>query len=133
MICLALVILLVPSKTSLTQYGSKNQPFLNGYREIISKRSAVACLTNNFLGNIWLGAAVFAPVSYADIFELTPASRGIIGMVIISVLVAGLLIGGFLVNPIGRKRLMITSAFTAITLSVASYVITICLIFIIVA
>lgn len=125
MVCLVLVILLVPSKTSLTQYGSKKPPFLNGYREIMSNRSAVACLTNNFLGSIWLAAQVFVPVSYADIFGLTPASRGIIGMVIISVLVAGLLIGGFLVNPIGRKRLMITGAFTAIIVIVTSYVITI--------
>ncbi len=125
MICLALVILLVPSKTSLTQYSSKKQPFLNGYREILSNRSAVACLTNNLLGSIWLASAVFAPVFYADIFLLTPASRGIIGMIIISVLVAGLLIGGFLVNPIGRKRLMITSAFTAVTVSVLSFVVTI--------
>lgn len=125
MICLVLVILLVPSTTSLTQYGAKKQPFLNGYREIMSNRSAVACLSNSFLGNIWLAAQIFVPVSYADIFALTPASRGIIGMVIISVLVAGMLVGGYLVNSIGRKRLMITSAFTAITATVASFVITI--------
>ncbi len=39
----------------------------------------------------------------------------------IGILVGGILTGGFLVNPVGRKRLMVVSAFTAVLASVLSY------------
>jgi MFS family permease len=94
---------------------------MNGFREIFANMSARACLANSLLGSIWLASAVFSSAFYANVFSLSPASRGMINTLAIGILVAGVLTGGFLVNPVGRKRLMITSAFSAVVVVVISY------------
>ncbi len=120
-LCLLFTILFVPSKTSLHE-TSRKAPFMNGFREILANISARACLVNSILGSIWLASSVFGSAFYANVFSLSPVSRGLINTLTLGVLVAGLLTGGFLVNPVGRKRLMVTSAFTAVVVAVLSYV-----------
>jgi len=122
-VCLFLVVVLVPSKTSISQDAFKKAPFMTGFREILANRSALACLVNGLLGSIWLAATVFVPSFYANVFALSPASRGMVSTLTLTLVVGGTLMGGFLVNPIGRKRLMVISASTAILVSVLSYVI----------
>jgi MFS family permease len=75
------------------------------------------------LGGAWLAATIYGPSFNADIFNLSPAVRGLLGSLTIGVVVAGILMGGFLVNPLGRKRMMVTSAFTAVVAAVLSYVV----------
>jgi MFS transporter, DHA1 family, inner membrane transport protein len=120
-ICLLLAVLFIPSKTSLHQTTVK-APFMNGFKEILGSISARACLANSLLGSIWLASSVFGSAFYASVFSLSPASRGMINILGIGILVAGVLIGGFLVNSVGRKRLMVTSAFAAVLTGVLSYV-----------
>jgi predicted MFS family arabinose efflux permease len=120
-LCLLFVIFFVPSRTSSHETPVKT-PFMNGYKEVLGNISARACLTNSILGSIWLAASIFGSAFYANVFSLSPASRGIINTLTTGILVTGLLTGGFLVNPIGRKRLMVSSAFTAVVVAVLSYV-----------
>lgn len=120
-LCLLFAIFFVPSKTSSHETRMK-APFMNGFKEVLANISARACLTNSLLGSIWLAASVFGSAFYANVFSLSPASRGIINTLTIGILVTGLLTGGFLVNPVGRKRLMVSSAFTAVVVAVLSYV-----------
>jgi MFS family permease len=119
-ICLLFVLLFVPKTTTLHETSVKT-PFMKGFKEILTNKSARACLSNSLLGSIWLAASVFGSAFYASVFSLTPASRGLINMLSIGILVVGVLMGGFLVNAAGRKRLMVTSAFTAVIAGVASY------------
>jgi MFS family permease len=121
-LCLLFTIFFIPSKSSMRQKTPTKAPFMNGYKEIFSNVSARACLANSVLGSIWLASSVFGLAFFADIFFLSPASRGLISTLGIGILVVGVLIGGFLVNSVGRKRLMVTSAFTAVIAGVLSYV-----------
>jgi predicted MFS family arabinose efflux permease len=121
-LCLLFAILFVPSKTSMLHETSMKAPFMNGFREIFANKSARACLSNSILGSIWLASSVFGSAFYGNVFSLSPASRGMINTLAIGILLTGVLTGGFLVNPIGRKRLMVTSAFTAVVVVVLSYV-----------
>ena len=121
-VSLLFVVLFVPSSISPLGGEPKKASFMNGFRAITNNRSALACLTSNFLGGIWLAATVYGPSFNADIFNLSPAIRGVLGSFTIGTIVSGMLIGGFLVNPFGRKRMMVTSGFTAVLVSVLSYV-----------
>ena len=95
---------------------------MQGFREVLGNKSARACLANSLLGAIWLAAPVFAFAFYADVFLVPPSMRGIVSMITLLALVPGILIGGVLVNPVGRKRLFMTSAFSAVVVAVFSYV-----------
>jgi MFS family permease len=119
---LLLVILFVPSRTSTLHGDLKKPPFLSGFKAIANNRSAIACLTSNFMGGLWLAGLVYGSAFNADIFNLSPAIRGALNSFSIGIVVSGILIGGFLINPIGRKRMMVTSGFTAVLVSVLSYV-----------
>ncbi len=120
-VSLLFVVLFVPSKTSTLHDNARKAPFMSGFRAIMSNRSALACLTHSLLGGVWMAASIFGQSFNADIFSLSPALRGILASVTMGVLVGGILIGGFLVNPLGRKRMMVTSAFIAVVASVFSY------------
>jgi MFS family permease len=72
---------------------------------------------------VWLAATFFGSAFYASVFGLPPSLRGMTAIFGIGALVAGVLIGGPLVNSVGRKRLAVTSAFTAVLISVLAYAI----------
>jgi MFS family permease len=122
-LCSILVIFLVPSTTSRSQ--AEKEPFMDGFRKVLGNRSACACLANNFLAGVWLAAMIFPAAFVADVFGASPSLRGMIALIGLGALVAGTLLGGYLVNPIGRKNLMVVSAVSALLLSVLSYAITI--------
>jgi MFS transporter, DHA1 family, inner membrane transport protein len=124
-ICLILAVFLVPSMRASTPMAPKKSPFLNGYKQVLSNRSALACLSNSFLAGAWFGISIFQLAFLRDVFGISPFLASIVPIVGGSLIVAGMLVGGFLVNKVGRKRLLVAGAIPAILLVVSGYVITI--------
>jgi len=123
--CLLLVIFLVPSKPLSMRFGAKKEPFLNGYKQVLTDKSAVAILANSFLGGAFGGWSVFAPAFLNDVFAVPPSLRGLVPVVAGSLLIAGMLIGGVLVNRVGRKRLLVRTAIPSIAFSIVAYTLSI--------
>jgi predicted MFS family arabinose efflux permease len=121
-ICAVLVILFVPSKPLSSQLAAKREPFLNGYRQVLSNKSASACLASLFLAYAWYGIGTFQLAFLKDVFELSPAFRGLIAVVGGLILAGGMFMGGVLMNKVGRKRLLVIGAPPAILLLVGSFV-----------
>jgi MFS transporter, DHA1 family, inner membrane transport protein len=120
-ICLILVFFLVPSKPLSNPLGAKKQPFLNGYKEILTNRSPGACLTNSFFAGVYFSVNIFAFSFLKDVFAVTPAFRSLVALTGSSLMVAGMLTGGSLVNAVGRKRLLVGAAIPAVVFSVCGY------------
>jgi predicted MFS family arabinose efflux permease len=118
LICLLLVIIFVPTKTSKLK---RKEPFLNGFKEVFTNRSASACVANGFFAGIFFANNVFAPSFLKDIFSITPTFRSFTLMVSALILVFGVFTGGLLVNSVGRKRLLWGSAIPSVILSVFCY------------
>jgi predicted MFS family arabinose efflux permease len=120
-VCLLFVVFLVPSKPRSAHLGVNSEPFLSGYRAVLQNRSAVACLTNTFFAGVFLGVAFYSSSFLADVFGISPFLRSIVTVVVGSIIIAAMLIGGFLVNRIGRKRLLVASAIPAVIFSIIGY------------
>jgi predicted MFS family arabinose efflux permease len=101
----------------------KNEPFLSGFRVVFSSKSAVACLVTAFLGNAFgFGGAVFEVTFLRKMFSLSPGLASIVGpLVSLSLIAAGAVIGGIVVNRVGRKRLTVIAMFVAGSLVLFSF------------
>jgi MFS transporter, DHA1 family, inner membrane transport protein len=120
-VCMLIVVFLVPSKPMSAYPGAKKEPFLNGYKQVLTNRSAVACLFNSFFANMFFATAFFAPSFLKDVFAVSPGIRGLLPVVASSLIVVGMLTGGYLVNRVGRKRLLVASAIPAVVFSIVGY------------
>jgi len=120
-ISLLLVVFLVPSKPLFKSLSVKKVPFLKGYKEVFTNRSATACLTNTFFGGIYVAVSVFASSFLNNVFAVTPALRSLVAVASTSLLITGVLAGGFLVNRVGRKRLLWGTAIPAVIFSICGY------------
>ncbi len=120
-VSLLLVAFLVPRKPLLNPVDIRKEPFLNGYKEIFTNRSARGCLTNTFFGGIYIAVSILAPSFLSEKFAISPLLRSYVAICSTSLLVTGVLIAGFLVNKAGRKRLMWASAIPAVVFSVCGY------------
>jgi len=121
-ISLILVASIVPTKTTFRRLSAaKRAPFLNGYKEVLTNRSATACLTNTFFGGVFAAASTFGPSFLNDVFGITPALRSLVAVASGVLLVVGVLTSGFLVDLVGRKRLLWGAAIPAVIFSVCGY------------
>jgi len=105
------------------QPGVKKEPFMKGFKLVLANKSAVACLVNAFLINASVfGAMVFEVTFYRQVFSATPSFAALIGPTAgTGFITLGAVIGGHTVNRVGRKRLAVTAASAAVTLSLFSY------------
>jgi putative MFS transporter len=118
---LILVFFLVPSKhVSLVQ--SKKEPFLNGFKEVLTNKSAVACLISGFAVGAFFASNAFAASFLKYAFDFTPFQRSLVAISGLAFLTAGVFVGGLLVNKIGRKNLTVATSIPAIALSIVAYV-----------
>jgi predicted MFS family arabinose efflux permease len=120
-ICLMLVFFLVPSKPASNPLGTKKQPFLNGFKEILTNPSPRACLTNSFFTGVYFSVNIFALSFLKDVFSVTAAFRSLVALTGSSLMISGMLIGGLFVNAVGRKRLLVVAAIPGIVFSVCGY------------
>jgi predicted MFS family arabinose efflux permease len=120
---LILVLLTFSQNPTEKTLDTTKQPFLKGYKQVLSNKSALACLTTGFLGNAFaFGSVAFEVTFLRQIFSIEPGYAALIGTLAGTALVtAGAIIGGYTVNRLGRKRLTITSIFFAGLLTLISY------------
>ncbi|MCW4030306.1 MAG: MFS transporter [Candidatus Bathyarchaeota archaeon] len=120
---LILVLLTFSQKPTQKPLVTTKQPFLKGYKQVLSNKSAVACLATGFLGNAFaFGSVAFEVTFLRQIFSIEPGYAAVIGTLAGTALVTvGAIIGGYTVNRLGRKRLTMTSIFFAGLLTLISY------------
>jgi predicted MFS family arabinose efflux permease len=121
---LILVLLTFSGKnTTEKTLETPKQPLLRGYRQVLSNRSAVACLTTGFLGNAFaFGSAAFEVTFLRQIFSIAPGYAALIGTLTGTALITvGAIIGSHTVNRFGRKLLTVTGIFLAGLLTLVSY------------
>lgn len=101
----------------------KKEPFMSGFKQVLVNKSAIACLITAFFGNAFVfGGAVLEVTFLRQVFSVQPALAALIGPLIDTGLITvGAVIGGYMVNHIGRKRLTVTALFSAGSLTLLAY------------
>jgi MFS family permease len=117
------VLLFFPLNLPETQLNIKKEPFMKGFKQILTNKSAVACLISAFLTNAAVfGGNVFEVTLYRQLFSVSPAFATLIGPTAGTALITvGAVIGGHTVNRVGRKRLMVIASFLAGMFTLISY------------
>ena len=119
-ISLMLVVFLVPNKP-IFKRDATSAPFLNGYREVLTNRSAIACIANTFFAGAYFAVSILGSSFLKDVFDISPAQRSLVALTNASLLTAGMLGSGLLVNSVGRKRLLVGAAIPAVIFSICGY------------
>jgi MFS transporter, DHA1 family, inner membrane transport protein len=101
----------------------KKEPLLTGVKVVLASKSAVACLITAFLGNAFaLGGAVLEVTFLRQVFLVPPGLASLMGPLIgLSLITGGAVIGGHIVNHVGRKRLTVIALFSAGLLTLLSF------------
>lgn len=120
---LIFVFLIFPSKTPQSELNSKKDPIARGLKQVLTNRSAVACLLSTFFGTAFsFGALIFEVTYLRQIFFVPPGYAALIGpMVGAAIITLGAITGGQIVNRIGRKRLTVVATFLAGLLLLVSF------------
>lgn len=106
-VAFALALLSIPFLPHKQQNALKKEAYLSSFKQVLLNKSAAACL----FGNMFLSAAgvwsFFAASFWRQQFGQTQLFVGVITFGITSVYAIGALVGGRLVNRVGRKRLAV--------------------------
>jgi MFS family permease len=96
---------------------------MKGFKQVLTNKSAVACLIGAFFGNAFVfGAAVFEVTFLRQVFFVPAGLAALIGTLVGTTLVTvGAIIGGHTVNRVGRKRLTVVAIFLAGFLTLLAY------------
>jgi predicted MFS family arabinose efflux permease len=129
LLSLAIAVLSIPSKPIQRQEESLD--ILQGYREVFSNRSALACLVGQALSVSAFHAIVtFSASFYRQRFSMLIGDTAIYFIATALFFLSGNLIGGRFINRIGRKHLTVLSAlfsaiFTIFYVSIPFFIISI--------
>lgn len=120
---LIFVFLAFPLNPPKPQLNIKEEPFMRGFKQVLANKSAVACLATNFLVSaFWFGGAVFEVTFLMQVFSLSAGFAALIGpLAVTAFATVGAVIGGHVVNRVGRKRLTALSIFSAGLFVLLSY------------
>jgi predicted MFS family arabinose efflux permease len=122
-VSLIFVFLVFPYNPPETKLNKKKDPFMRGFKQVLTNKSAVACLVAAFLGSaFWLGGAVLEATFLRQIFATSPSFTALIGpMAGTAFITVGAIVGGHVVNRVGRKRLTVAATFLSGILVLLSY------------
>jgi predicted MFS family arabinose efflux permease len=122
-VSLIFIFLFFPFNLPEPQLNTKKEPFMKGFKQVLTNKSAVACLVTAFLGNaFWFGSAVFEVTLLRQVFLVSPGFAALIGPLAGTVFVTvGAIVGGHVVNRVGRKRLAVVAIFSAGLFVLLSY------------
>jgi predicted MFS family arabinose efflux permease len=122
-VSLIFVFLVFPHNLPEPQLNTKKEPFMKGLKQVLANKSAVGCLAAAFLGNAFVfGGVIFEVTFLRQIFSASPGFAALIGPMAGTAIVAlGAIIGGHVVNRVGRKRLAVVAIFSAGLLVMVSY------------
>ena len=118
---LVLVFFVLPSKTRELQLTHKKEPYLNGFRSVLTNVSAVACLAGGFLVAAFLGGGTYGMAFLQETFSVSTSLRALIMLTASAFIAIGSTVGGQLVNRYGRKRMAVTNGLLACTFGAVSY------------
>jgi DHA1 family inner membrane transport protein len=120
---LIFVFLVFPSNSTEPQRHAKKEPFMTGLKQVLTSKSAVACLTAAFLGNAFVfGGMIFQVTFLREIFASSPGIAASVGpMAGTTIISVGAIIGGHVVNRVGRKHLTVVALFFSGLLVMISY------------
>jgi predicted MFS family arabinose efflux permease len=105
-----LVYALVPNSLPRSEFTTKS--YSSSFKEIIFNKSAIACLVGNtFLaaGGVW---SFFSATFWRKQFYLPVEDVALITIVVVLVYSLGSLIGGRIIDRVGRKRFVVFTWFT---------------------
>ena len=122
-VSLIFVLLIFPFNLPAPQLNTKKEPFMKGFKQVLTNKSAVACLVTAFLINgAVFGGAVFDVTFLRQVFSVSPFLASWIGPTAGTALITvGAVVGGRIVNRVGRKRLAVLALLLAGTLTLLSY------------
>ena len=122
-VSLIFVLLFFPFNLPEKQLNIKKEPFMKGFKQVLTNKSAVACLVSAFLTSAAVfGGNVFEVTLYRQLFSVSPGFATLIGPTAgIALITVGAVIGGHTVNRVGRKRLMVVASFLAGVFTLLSY------------
>lgn len=104
----------LPSKSLSNQPEASKTPYLEGFKEVLSNRSAVACLVGNVLRMVAFMAILIYGVSFfRQQFLLSTNSASIVVLGAALYYTLGSLTSGRLVNRFGSKPLTVLTALSA--------------------
>jgi predicted MFS family arabinose efflux permease len=122
-VSLIFVFLAFPYNPPEPQVDIKKEPFMRGFKQVLTNKSAVACLVAAFFGNAFVfGAMAFEVTFLRQVFSTSPSFAALIGPLAgTAVITVGAIIGGHIVNRVGRKRLTVVAIFSAGLFVLLSY------------
>jgi MFS family permease len=96
---------------------------MKGLKQVLTNKSAVACLVSAFLGSAFVfGSMVFEVTFLRQMFSASPGFAALIGPLAgTAIITVGAIVGGHVVNRVGRKRLTVVAIFSAGSLLLLSY------------
>jgi predicted MFS family arabinose efflux permease len=114
-VSLIFVFLAFPYNPPEPQMNIKKEPFMKGFKQVLTNKSAVACLTSVFLGSAFVfGGVVFEVTFLRQVFLVSPSLAALVGTLVgTAFITVGALVGGQVVNRVGRKRLAVVASFLA--------------------
>ena len=117
------VVLVFPYNPPKPLLSTKKEPFLKGFKQVLTNKSALACLVTAFFGNAFVfGGAVLQVTFLRQVFSISPGFAALVGPFASTVLITGgAVIGGFAVNRFGRKRLTVIAISSAGLLTLLAY------------
>ncbi len=120
---LIFVFLVFPYNLPEPLLNAKKEPFMKGLKQVLTNKSVVACLASAFLGNAFVfGSMVFEVTFLRQIFSASPSFAALIGPLAgTAIITVGAIVGGHVVNRVGRKRLTVVASFSAGSLLLLSY------------
>ncbi len=105
-VCLLFGFFVLPSKPQLKQAANKSQYF-EAFRQILSNKSALACQVGTMLANFSFLVPVYAVSFYRIHFDESLSTGAIFYSIASAMGILGVIIGGQLINRIGRKPLAV--------------------------
>jgi len=120
---LIFVFIVFPFNLPEPQLSIKKAPFMSGFKQVLTNKSAVACLVSAFLVNASVfGGMVFEVTFYRQLFSASPSFAALIGPTAGTAFISlGAIVGGQIVNRVGRKRQTVITVFSAGILTLLSY------------
>jgi predicted MFS family arabinose efflux permease len=114
----------VPSSSTKRQRETVGrEAFLSSFKQVFLNKSAAACLIGNMFTAASVMWAVYFVAFFMDRFGLSLATGALIAFGMAPTGILGLILGGYLVNKGGRRKLwLITSTISGITLPLFAFV-----------
>ena len=107
-VCLILGFLFIPSKSSHEQTPKKSV-YLNAFKEVFLKKSAVACLVSRSLLVLIVVVPLFSVSFYRMVFFISAGQGGVFYSIAAVGALFGAVAGGWLVNRLGRKPIAVVA------------------------